>query len=393
MSPPAAAVENRERAWEAFEARRLTLGSMPFKASIEISRNCNFRCTMCPQSWMPEYAEYHPEFNMTPALFERVTREVFPHLEYAHLQGFGESVISPHWGSILDLCEPFIGKLGLVTNLGKKDDAMWRRLVRMGLRIGFSCDGATAETFEAIRRRGSFEMILGNLATIRAAGREAGWRALAFNVTLQRSNVRELPLFVELAARYDAREVIFSSVQKNLPRTAGEAFGTLRKLAVMPAAHAVAHVRRRANEVLRGSAEDPTVYGLPRMELVALKSEAVRLARESGVRVSFTDRFLEELEPGGRAEERGSSEDSARVAVHQRCFKPFSYVVVNYKGEVGLCNHLITDDGWERMGNLLESSLAEIWNSAQYRKARGLLAGGTPAAKGCRWCFAHRLGE
>lgn len=395
---PAAAsagIEERKRAsWRAFEGRKTLIEGLPFRASIELTRNCNFRCVMCPQSWMPEYAAYRPEFNMSPELFGKVASELFPHLEYAHLQGFGESVISPHFGRILDLCEPYRPRLrlGLVTNLGRRDDELWLRMARMGFQVRFSCDGATREVFEAVRRRSSFDLILHNLELLRRTG------LLSFNVTLQKANWRQMPLFVELASRYGAKEVLFSSVQRNLPRTVPEMLATLRKLARMGPAHALAHVRRG----LSRREEDPSLRGLPRGPLAELAASALEAGGRLGVRVLFNDLFLERLArapragrlPGAEDEDYAKGiEESVRVAEKRRCFKPYSYAVVNYLGQVGLCNHLIADDAFEPLGSLKESSLREIWDSPAYRRMRALLAGGTPAAKGCRWCFAHRVAE
>lgn len=397
--------ENKKQAWEAFNSGRLRLESRPFRASIEITRNCNFKCNMCPQSWMPEYRRYHPEFNMSPALFERITQEVFPHLEYAHLQGFGETVISPHWFQILEMCRPFVGRVefGLVTNLGRRNDAMWRRMVEMGFNIHFSCDGATQETFEEIRRGSSFGLILHNLEILREARRESGAGQLSFRVTLQKRNAREMPLFVDLAERCEVPEIAFASVQQNPPRTPSDYWATLRRLKSLPGRHALAHIHRYLQRVLGLRKEDLTLYDLARQELVDLKNETLRRAREAGVRVLFTDSFLDSLgadtpparpDPSRRPENTdyaGGIEDSVRVAANQRCFKPFSYVVINYKGDVGLCNHLITDDSWEQMGSLQEDSFETIWNAARYLAMRRKLGWGEPPNKTCRWCFLHRL--
>ena len=292
MDPVAVSTDiegTKRSSWRAFNDGKTLLEGLPFRASIELTRNCNFRCVMCPQSWMPEYAVYRPELNMGPELFGRVASELFPHLEYAHLQGFGESVISPHFPRILDLCESYAARggggrlrFGLVTNLGRRDDGLWLRMARMGFQIRFSCDGATREVFEAIRRRSSFELILHNLGLLGKTG------SLSFNVTLQKANWRQMTLFVELAARYGVKEVLFSSVQRNLPRTVPEMLGTLKKLARMGPAHALAHLRRG----LFRREEDPSLQGLPRRSLSELAAAALEAGRRLGVRVLFNDIIL-----------------------------------------------------------------------------------------------------
>jgi MoaA/NifB/PqqE/SkfB family radical SAM enzyme len=168
---------------------------------------------------MPEYRRYHPEFNMKPEVFERIVAELFPRLEYVHLQGYGESVISPYWPRILERCRPFAGKLrfGLVTNLSRKTASMWRDMVDMGFHIIVSCDGATKATFESIRHRSRFETILENLETIRRARLELGRGEIEFLVTLQGLNYREMPMFIDLASRYGVGRVTFASVIGTMP--------------------------------------------------------------------------------------------------------------------------------------------------------------------------------
>src|SRR5579862_7466531 len=55
---------NMARAWEHFDAGEVILESLPFRCSIELTQNCNFKCTMCAQSWDPRFARYDPALNM-----------------------------------------------------------------------------------------------------------------------------------------------------------------------------------------------------------------------------------------------------------------------------------------------------------------------------------------
>jgi len=395
--------ENKRRAWDSFLSGDLTLESRPFRASIEISRNCDLKCIMCPRSQRAEYREHHPEYDMAPELFQEIAREIFPHLEEAHLQGFGETVISPHWMRILELCRPFAEttRFSLVTNLNRKDDEMWREMVRMGFAIVFSCDGATPGTFEAIRRGSRFERILANLKVIQKALHDTGRGKLFFLVVLQKLNHEEMPAFIDLAARYGAEQVVFSSVQDEVsmdPRDLLPALvkHPLRRLASLPA-----YVQRCAAALakLPGRPGNLGLYDLPRPRLMELKRRTLERAKTTGVKVTFTDGFfggVEKPAAAPRLESLGHEEglrESVRVAVHHKCFKPFSHVVVNYRGDVGLCCHRISDRSWEQMGNLRESSFDEIWNSERYREIRKTHVAGKPDNPSCRWCFAHRIAE
>ncbi|MFH1618323.1 MAG: hypothetical protein ABIG11_00300, partial [bacterium] len=60
--------KNMELAWAQFRSGSLRLESRPFRASIEITRNCNLKCVMCSQSWNPRYSRQRPEFDMSPGI-------------------------------------------------------------------------------------------------------------------------------------------------------------------------------------------------------------------------------------------------------------------------------------------------------------------------------------
>lgn len=368
-------LRDKSRAWEDFLAGRERAASGPFRASIEVTRNCGLRCVMCEHSWRPEYRRRDPGLDMAPAVLEMVVRELFPFLERVNFQGYGETTVSPHWTRFLDLCEPFAGRLGfeLVTNLVRRDDALWLRMAGLGFRFFVSCDGATEETFQAIRVGSRLGAVLSNLELLRRAGGPAP----VLLATLQASNVRELPLFVDLAARAGAGRVIFSTVA-----AAGGWRGAAGK--------AAAWLRLRPAQVR-------TVHSLPRELLASLVGRALERSRELGIPIEFTDAALAAPEgPAVPLESLGPEAGilrSMEVCRNRRCFKPYSTVVVDYRGEVGLCNHLLSDEQWEPMGSLLRQPLGVLWNSAAYRRARARLSRGRPAGAACRWCLAHRLAE
>lgn len=390
---------DKRKAWEEFLSGGEGASSGPFRASIEATRNCGLRCVMCSQSWRPEYRRRDPAFDMTPAVFEAAVRALFGCLERVNFQGYGETTVSAHWPRILELCEPFVGKMEfeIVTNLIRQDAEMWGKMVRMGFRIFVSCDGAVEETFRAIRAGARLRSVLGNLEVLRRAREESGGRAPTLLATLQRRNAREMPLFVDLAARVGVERIIYSTVAEPMRqgfkdaarrwRGASEA-GVVRGLE-----RAVGWAFARLNKP-----RVETIHALPRGEINDLVGATLRRSVELGIPVEFTDSFLAApfSRPAPSLENLGLEEgiaESIKVGVHRRCFKAHSSVVVNYRGDVGLCNHLVSDDNWEQMGNLLRDPIEKIWDSPRYRLARGRLARGEPVGAACRWCHAFRISE
>jgi hypothetical protein len=172
---------------------------------------------------------------------------------------------------------------------------------------------------------------------------------------------------------------------------------------------------------------------LPAGELRAHASAAVDAALDLGVRATFNDRaFTDGLDAarvaragaarpranphpfpsrpvfgpaGARADAAADREDEEevgallervadahRVSAHQRCFKPFSYTYVNYRAEMGTCNHMMYPDMLV-MGDLARQPLGEIWNGPGYRDFRRQLLEAAPRDPRCQWCFRYRLDD
>jgi radical SAM protein with 4Fe4S-binding SPASM domain len=84
--------------------------------------------------------------------------------------------------------------------------------------------------------------------------------------------------------------------------------------------------------------------------------------------------------------------NSVRVSENQRCFKPFSFTYINYKGEMGTCNHMMYPNMMV-MGDLSRESLLEVWNGENFQKFRKELLYAQPTDNRCQWCFKHRLDD
>ena len=322
--------------------------SFPLRASIEITRNCNLGCVMCPHSRLPKYATWDPARDMSAGLFERVVTELLPHVEEAQLQGLGETTVAPRWPAFLERLTRRDGRarLKLVTNATRLDDRLWERTVAAGIAIGASIDGATPESYAAVRVGGRLEPVRRNLELLGRLGAD-----LTLMVTVQRANLRELPAFVELAARVGARRVELTRVVSGLRR------GPLRTL----------------RQLLRPA---PGLDGLPESLIVERRDAAVERGRALGVEVALMDSLLDAPPPR-----------------RWECVKPWTYLVVRHDGDIGLCNHLIGDEHWESMGNLADCGFEEIWDGPAFRRARQEHAAGRPLNEACGWCYARRLAD
>jgi radical SAM protein with 4Fe4S-binding SPASM domain len=370
--------DNLRRAFAHYRARETRLSSLPVQAIVELTQNCNYKCFMCAQAWEPQYQKFDPRLNMSMALFERAAEQLFPTAIMVDLHGFGESTILPHWPDVVASLErfPFI-EWNLVTNLSLPRADVWDRMMKLGFRIGFSCDGASAETFDFIRTGGSFARTLDNLAVVRDAIARHQSGTIYFLSTIQKRAVHELRALVELAHAYAVPEVHFKIVQGG-----------------------------------RDVNLEDELRGLDELTMSRHVDAAVDAALELGVRVTFNDRvFTRRLDPdkharvaearvraspfwdapgsGAAADLRAELQASYRVALNKSCFKPFSFVSIDYRGEIGPCNQMIPNP--PVLGDLERQPLAEIWNNDRFQTFRREIVEARPADERCQWCFAHRV--
>src|SRR5581483_1285898 len=141
--------DNLRRAFAHYRARETQLSSLPFRFILELTQNCNYKCFMCAQAWEPKYQRFDAALNMPLDTFVRSAEQLFPTAIMVDLHGFGETTILPHWPDVVDYLArwPFI-EWNLVTNLSLTRDDVWDKMIALDFRLGFSCDGASKQTFE-----------------------------------------------------------------------------------------------------------------------------------------------------------------------------------------------------------------------------------------------------
>jgi len=186
-----------------FRAGVLRVSSTPRMLTLETTSRCNLRCVMCPHAIN---AVDRPK-NLEVPLIEALERFI-GQAKSIQLHGIGEPLASPaFWSSLKylpDGCDSSIN-----SNFTVLDDRRLCNLVESKIRVvNVSLDAATAETYQRIRGF-SFETVLGNVRRFIEKRRNSGHRTplLYLNMTMMRSNIEELPSFVELAAELGADKV------------------------------------------------------------------------------------------------------------------------------------------------------------------------------------------
>lgn len=258
----------------------------------------------------------------------------FSSLEYVHLQGWGEPLLHPNLLDMLEKVKESETEVGFTTNGMQLTEDRCRDLVEIGVdRIGVSLDGATQETYQAIRSGGDFQRVVSNLETLEALkeGRSSDKPQIIILFIKMTKNIEELPSLVKLGSNLEVDKVVATNLDC-VNKSLDEKFRVFS---------------RQGNEYYQG-----------------IVNRAQSLARTEGI--PFHSYPLSPREVG---------ECSA---------EPLTTTYVSWEGYVGPCvnlnlpvniiDRLFWGDKYQinplRFGKITEESLTDIWNSDRYREFR-----------------------
>lgn len=143
-----------------YSGKPVTAG-FPTKLHIELTNKCNLKCVMCPRSYMKR-----EKGMMDFATFKKIVDESRGKLEFTYLHLFGESLLHPDLFKMIEYCKDAGIFTGLATNATILDEIKSQKIIDSGLDfLVISFDGTSKETYEMIRRGGSFEHTLENIRT------------------------------------------------------------------------------------------------------------------------------------------------------------------------------------------------------------------------------------
>jgi len=128
---------------------------LPISLDVEPTTGCNFKCTMCQVS-----SENFLANNMEMATFKKLIRDN-PQLIKIKLQGMGEPLF--HKG-LIEMVE-YASSYGIASDVTTNGSLLTKKAIDHFLknklsRIIVSIDGATPETFEAIRVSSNFQRVV-----------------------------------------------------------------------------------------------------------------------------------------------------------------------------------------------------------------------------------------
>lgn len=195
--------KNSDKNIAEMEEGKTVLESYPRRLVFELTNACNLNCVMCGRN----------AADFKPTMFDMDTFRSFEPLmdiaEEVTLMGWGEPTIHPSFIEMLEIIDRHDARKYFCTNgmnLKKIKDAVFDYRVDV---FAVSLDGATDETNGNIRRGSQIDAITEDLKDIVAVKKERGLKYpwINFVFCAMRSNLRELPDLVRLAAEIGIEEV------------------------------------------------------------------------------------------------------------------------------------------------------------------------------------------
>ena len=290
---------------------------------LDTNDTCNLRCRMC---YFSDPDRKPIAKAMSEEMFARLAAEFFPHTRFLYLSCGAEPFTTPHFDKILDLTGPFkVPFVSFCTNgLLFKPKFIEATLRNAVSEVIFSVDGATRETYEAIRSGGSWDKLGQRLTEFNQA--RSAWSGpvpeLRFNFTIQDSNAHEILPFMEWVRQWQP-----STVQLRLFRTLKGA------------------VKQK---------DDDLSVNL----FLKVIAQVRQLAKESGIRLLTMDT------PDDRQRKLDPNGESPKTL---NCQLPWFNLFITANGDVHPCTvH-------EPVGNFLDEGLAAIENGERMRQLRASL--------------------
>lgn len=330
-----------------YEARDVLSAGAPIEAFFEVAARCNLRCQMCAISYdvAARVKDNRPPF-FEPDLFARL-RPIFPSLVRVYLFGLGEPTLNKHLPEYIAELTSLGVEVWFNTNATLIDEEKAEAIARAGAEcITVSIDGATAATYETIRRGAKFDACIRGIKALVDAGKKYGRPRVNLSFVAMASNIAELPALMDLCAELCAYGV-----------------------------H-VEPLYLQADSVdLTDNYERENLGNVGASRAMRLFDDAVARADDLGL--DFTSRFRgERAEFDYVARSRGERRDWL-------CSEPWSSIWVTSGGDVRTC--CINGVSF---GNLWTNSIEEIWNGPAWRAFRAQHARREPA-RGCGVCMAN----
>lgn len=322
----------------------------PDTLNIESSYACNLKCVMCPRHF-----EGVPQGMFSLEMFEKMVEPHIHRFKYVHLTGWGEPLMNRDLPEIVSRCRAKGVWTCFTSNGLLLRPPLDRKILETGMElISVSCDADNAKTYEYVRGKGTFDVLVERLTAFNKLRREMNApTVMQWSFVQMRHNFEQLPGAIRLAAQCGFDRFVAKHIETVIHR-----------------------------EELRDAMWNTGIAPDLEPELVARHDEVLaesrRVAKEVGIELEIHPR---------------------RMSHQGMCIvKPMTNLFIDYEGRVSSCCYLNkndvrpynlpeekpTDNGI--YGDLRLGDLMEMLNSEKFRQfQREWRDGGVPEA--CRGCL------
>ena len=201
-------IENREKINQ--YATALQYGEVDFYPAyiqLEQTNRCNAECIMCNHFYLGNRGCG----DLSETVIEKI-QPILPYCQTIMLNGDGEPFLSRTIEKNINCYALYGIKVGTNTNFCFVPESLWPYFADTFAFLNISCDGATSQTFEMIRRGLKFKQFLANISRLNDVAPNL---IKNFDCVVTKQNLRELPDIVRIAGTYGVRSVRFHRLGVN----------------------------------------------------------------------------------------------------------------------------------------------------------------------------------
>lgn len=333
------------------DSRSRKMKGLPTQLYIEVTNYCNSLCISCPLTFN-HFLPYEPKNYLGWDKFRQIVDQ-FPHLDRVVLHGIGEPLLNRDLPRFISHLKARGAKVLFNTNAILLDQKRGDALVAAGLdELRVSLDAVHPDLYARLRGVDLLPKVIQNLKSfVRRHGGYDRPRVSLWWVAMQ-ANLQQLPEFVRLAAQIGIVEVYLQRLVY---------FGGGGELAD--------NTTMKAEESIYAALEDQQAKIINECEILA-----TRLGME--FRASGATTPYESVLEKGPHPWKG-------------CMRPWVLMYITANGTaLPCCIAPFATEDYDQiiLGNVLEHSVTDVWNSEKYQELRQAVLSNGPEPWPCQFC-------
>ncbi len=198
---------NRYKLLKSYLNHNPKVEGLPSLLHIEITNRCNLSCVMCGRNTK----KFSGNSDISFDLFKKIVDQALSmKVEMLILHSWGEPLLHPQIIEMIEYADLKCIPTWMSTNATLLDEKMSKRILRSGLRgLVFSIDGATAKTYESIRKGANYKVTVNNIKRFLKLRKEMNVKIMnTIQMIKMEENKHEVTDFIKIWSPYDINILI-----------------------------------------------------------------------------------------------------------------------------------------------------------------------------------------